>query len=449
MNRCLSKIFIFFSISVFVLLVFAVFVKAQDECQTLKECQDLLEKYEKEISQHEKDISKTQQEQQTLQNKIYILRKKIEKLDVQIKQSNVVIKDLEVQIGDTASSVDKTVLKIQDSREKLAEILRTIYQEDQNDGLEFLLTGDSLSDFFDNIISLESLLIRNQEIVEDIKTLKINLESQKSSLDGEKDEWERMVKMQILQKQESQRTKSEQEWVLSTTKGEEAEYQKLLSESQARAQKIRGRIFELIGVPEAPTFGQALEIAKYVERLTAVRPAFLLAVLTQESNIGKNVGQCYLKNPETGEGIVAKSGQKIERVMKPGRDVPHFLNITKKLGKDPYNTLVSCPMSFGWGGAMGPAQFIPSTWALYGDRISSITGKPANPWDIKDAFLGAGLLLRDAGASSQTFESEWRAAMIYFSGSTNSKYKFYGDSVMAITQQYASDIEDLERFAQK
>ena len=176
-----------------------------------------------------------------------------------------------------------------------------------------------------------------------------------------------------------------------------------------------------------------------------MRPALLLAVLTQESNIGKNVGQCYLKNSKTGAGIVIVNGKTLSRVMKPSRDVQPFLTITKELGKDPYSTPVSCPMSFGYGGAMGPAQFIPSTWMIYRDRLKDLTGRPADPWNINDAFLASALYLGDFGAKKQTYNGEWRAAMIYFSGSTNLRYRFYGDSVMKITAQYAKDIAQLEQ----
>ena len=133
------------------------------------------------------------------------------------------------------------------------------------------------------------------------------------------------------------------------------------------------------------------------------------------------------------------------KTMSPKRDVPHFLNITKALGKDPYKTPVSCPMSFGWGGAMGPAQFIPSTWVLYKDRVTASTGKTADPWNINDAFLAAGLYLADYGAAQQTSNTEWKAAMIYFSGSTSTKYRFYGDSVMSLAKKYQADIDIIEK----
>jgi membrane-bound lytic murein transglycosylase B len=118
---------------------------------------------------------------------------------------------------------------------------------------------------------------------------------------------------------------------------------------------------------------------------------------------------------------------------------------------DPNSTPVSCPMfqsgkQVGWGGAMGPAQFIPSTWKSYKNRVSGVTGRnPANPWDIRDAFVACGLYLSDYGAKKQTYDGEWRSAMIYFSGSTNTRFRFYGDQVMARAKKYQADIDAINK----
>ena len=424
----------------------------QSSAQSLIEEREALEKelqkLEEEIAQYERDITKTQQEKKSLQNEIYILRQKINKLDSQIYRNNLIIKDLSLQIQDTQNSINQTSLKISQIQENLGNILQLRYEEDQRTLVEIFLVEESLSGFFDNLMALEVLNLKTQELLNNVKNLKTNLENQKKEMDQEKENLERMVIIQTLQKQEQQKTKQEQEYLLRLTESQYQQYLQKKQKAEEKAAEIRARIFELIGVPEAPTFGEALDLAKYVQSITGVRPAFLLAVLTQESNIGKNVGQCYLKNPTTGEGVVAFNGKKVSRVMKPNRDVPYFLAITKKLGRDPYNTLVSCPMSYGWGGAMGPAQFIPSTWVRYEERISKITGKPADPWNIKDAFLAAGLYLADYGAAKGTETAEWKAAMIYFSGTTRrtryNGYGFYGDSVMNLAAKYQSDIEVLE-----
>lgn len=412
-----------------------------------KKLEKELAELEKQIQEYENDITKTQAEKNTLQNKIYTLRQKIKQLDAQINQTKLVIKDLDFQIDDTQGSIEQVSSEIQLAKIQLRDLLRVVYENDQYSDVEILLAGENLSDFFDNLVFLSSLNEKNNEILSHIENLKATLVSQEEALSGEKDEKENLVKMQLLQKTESEKATKQHENLLAETKGQESEYQKLLEQTKAKAQKIRQRIFELVGVPEAPTFGEAYEIAKYVESVTGVRPAFLLAILAQESSIGKNVGQCFLSNKETGAGVIASTGQKVDAVMKPTRDVAPFLVVCKELSRDPYATRVSCPMSFGYGGAMGPAQFIPSTWIIYKDRVKAITGKPADPWSIKDAFLAAALYLGDYGAKSQTDDGEWKAAMIYFSGSTNTKYRFYGDSVINTAAGFADDIKALEQAA--
>ena len=144
------------------------------------------------------------------------------------------------------------------------------------------------------------------------------------------------------------------------------------------------------------------------------------------------------------------NGQAISRVMKPSRDVQPFFQITQQLGRDPYNTPVSCPIPSvgGYGGAMGPAQFIPSTWLQYQGKIEQLKGGSVDPWNIRDAFLAAAVYLAQAKATRQTHDYEWCAAVTYFSGSCSSRnqirYEFYGDNVMAIAARYEEDIKSLE-----
>lgn len=403
-----------------------------------------LQKVLEEIKKLDKEIAKTEKEKRTLQNEIYLLKRKIARLDLQIRENELTVKTLIIQIKETEKSIEKTSERIEQKRKQIVSILRAIYEQDQKSFLEILLSEDSLSEFFDSLNRLEMLYSENQKLLDEIKDLKSSLEVAKSSLDEEKIDLERLLTLQNLQKRESQRIKKEKDWLLKKTKGRESEYRKLLAQKKKRAAEIRARIFELIGVPKAPTFGEAYEVAKYVESLTGVRPAFLLAVLEQESRIGKNVGQCFLKDPKTGDGIVIKTGKKLSRVMNPKRDVPHFLSIAKELGRDPYNTPVSCPMKFGWGGAMGPAQFIPSTWMRYKERISKIIKKTPDPWEIKDSFLAAALYLADYGAAERIPESEWKAAMIYFAGRIDLRFRWYADKVMRRAEEFEKDIKILE-----
>ncbi|MFH1582486.1 MAG: lytic murein transglycosylase [bacterium] len=410
-----------------------------------------LKALEEQILQYEADISKTDKEKKTLQNEIYVLKQTISKLNTQIYQSNVMIKDLGYQVEDTEESITKTSFKIDDSKVQLANILQSIHEQDQKSILEILLMEKELSGFFENMAALEALNTKSNELLGDIKNLKVSLENQKIALDEEKDELENIVTLKTYQKKQSESAQKTKDSYLKISEAEYQEQLKVKQEAEQKAAEIRSRIFELAGIPEAPTFGEAVELARYVETITGVRPAFLLAVLTQESNIGKNVGQCYLSDIETGAGVVIKTGASRSNVMSPSRDVKPFLSITQELGRDPYATPVSCPMSYGWGGAMGPAQFIPSTWNIYRDRIEDILGRPADPWSIKDSFLASGLYLGDYGAKKQTYDGEFNAALSYFAGPSwyKSSYKNvyerdYGYPIMNLTKSYAADIEKLQ-----
>lgn len=194
------------------------------------ECRQLLEKceayYEAESDRIAGAIGKTEQEQRTIQNQISILRSTIQRLDLQIQQGNIMIKDLSEQIKDTEGSIEETSLKIEDSRTKLAVILQTIHQEDQASIIEILLAGATLSDFFDNLMALETLNLKSQEFLGEIKGLKETLEGQKQSLDAEKEDLERVVKIQYAQKQQGQAARSEQERFLKSTKAEQQQYLK-------------------------------------------------------------------------------------------------------------------------------------------------------------------------------------------------------------------------------
>lgn len=395
------------------------------------ECKELLEKcsdyYDEQSAAISEDLTKTAAQKATLQGQVSALKSKITNLEYQISQSNVKVKSLNLQITDTQSSIGQATEDINSSEVQIASILRTIYEEDQTPAFAVLLEG-SLSDFFSNITYLENLDYKVGELLDSTKNLQAYLESQKDKMDTEVDQLQKTIALQSSQKSENEVAKKTQETYLNMT---EAQYQQQLASKQEienKKAKIQSMLFSLAGTDdtEAPNFGEAIEIAKSVGNLVGIRPAFLLAIISQESAIGRNVGQCYLTDTATGNGKKISTGEFTMRIMKPTRDVEPFLEITESLGKDYSTTPVSCwipayvsGQAYGWGGAMGPAQFIASTWMIYNSRIQSLLNKTPNPWAIKDAFTASGLYLADLGATAQTTTAEAKAASRYYGGSSS------------------------------
>jgi len=388
------------------------------DCKVLlQQCADYYDQQSAKLAQ---DLTKTSAQKNTLSSQISNLKNKISGLQAQINQSNVMVKDLNIQISDTQFSINKTSDQIENARNQIINILRSVYEEDQKPSFVILLEGD-LSDFFSNLAYLDNLNTSVSTLLSSTQNLKVYLEGQQTKMGDNVDQLQKTIALQILQKQENEQNKTQQDQYLKMT---EAQYQQQLKDKQAVDQasaKIKAMLFQVVGVSKAPTFGEALEVAKSAANIVGIRPAFLLAIISQESAIGRNVGQCYLTDPVTGAGKKISTGAVVNRIMKPTRDVQPFIQITTALGRDPYATPVSCwipayvgGVPTGWGGAMGPAQFIASTWNLFIERLTSLLGKMPDPWAIKDSFTASAMYLSDLGASKQTASAENTAAGRYY-----------------------------------
>lgn len=410
--------------------------------QTTRELEAELRAVQAQIDEYTKEIAKTQADKKTLSNTLVTLKKEQSKIAAQIKATNLQIGELDNQLSATGASIDDSNHKLSVAKVEAGAILRVIDREGGKSFLEMLITDGGFSAVFAALESLNQLSLDLSAKIEEVKSIKADLEHTYADLAAEQEDKKNLLSVQALQQNTLETKAGQQNTLLQQTKGKEASYQSMLADSQKRAQDIKNRIYELLGVSTQITFGEAVSIAGWASSKTGVRPAFLLAILTQESNLGKNVGTCNRPfDPPSKSWKV---------IMKPDRDQAPFSAITKALGRNPDETPVSCPMhdangnQIGWGGAMGPAQFIPSTWALYQNAVAAITGKtPANPWDMRDAFLASALLLKDNGAGTGGQNAEWRAAMLYFSGSTNTRFQFYGDNVIALAAQYEEDIQAL------
>jgi hypothetical protein len=103
----------------------------------------------------------------------------------------------------------------------------------------------------------------------------------------------------------------------------------------------------------------------------------------------------------------------------------------------------------GYGGAMGPSQFIPSTWQLYIPRLKQIFGTYPNPWNPEHAVMGTGLLLKDNGAAAGGYTAERNAALKYYAGGnwSSPSNAFYGNGVMVHTEEMQRQIDFLNDVA--
>ncbi len=413
----------------------------QDRQQQL---QSQLNDIEAAIAVQQKLLDNAASQHKTLQSQIDILDAEIKKTELQIKAIGVTIEQLQGGISADNRKLGELSDKLEREKESLSEIMRHTQMLDDTSAVNVVLSAKNVSEFFKDIDAFAQIQSSMADSFEEIARTSASTQDAKAALEGKLSEQQELQNEVRLAKQQVQAQEKEKQDLLKLTKGQETTFQKLIATNKQTAAQIRTELFSLAGGGGQISLPIAITLAKQAGQATAVRPAFLLAILKQETNLGANVGQCELTNsPNKGDGKRTTTGAYVRGVMKPTRDVDPFTNLVTALGLNPYGVSVSCPQSGGYGGAMGPGQFIASTWVIYQDRVARAAGhpnSPANPWNNLDAFTATAIYMSDLGAGLQTYSAERTAALKYFAGVNWAKAanSFYGDSVM----RYAADFQE-------
>ena len=406
-----------------------------------------------ELAQTEADIAKwqsilssTKANTTSLQQEAAVLNAKIKQAQALIKKKNIAIEQLGKDISNRVTKIEQLEDRIEKGHESLAQLIRKTNEIDEFSLPEIRLGNKDISDFFSDVDSFQTIKKSLQELFVEIRETKNLTEKEKAALD-EKKSTEMDTRASVeAQKREVEKNEKEKQYLIQVNKTQEKTYEQVLAERQAKAAEIKSKLFKLAGGSVAIPFGTALTYAQGASAKTGVSPALVLAILTQESSLGANVGKCYLTDATTGAGVNVSTGKVWPNLMKATRDVTPFLEITNKLGYNAYKTVVSCPIASagGYGGAMGPAQFIASTWKIFEERLKDTLGHDANPWTAEDAFMASAMYLSDLGAGTGTYSGEIKAACKYYgSGGTTCSY---GRSVMSLKAKIQEDIDYLVQY---
>lgn len=425
-----------------------------------QDLQNQLSAIESQIAAQQQLLDVAQSQHQTLQTQIDAFNAEIKKTQLQIKAIDITISQLNSNIGEHNQTLSRLTDRLAAEKESLAQIMRQTQMLDEFSAVSVALGSQGVTEFFSDLDAFAALKSSLAESFNEIEKTSASTEAEKEALQARLAEQEQLRTVAQLAKQQVQSQEQEKRRLLAQTKGIESNYQKLIATSQKTAAQIRSELFMLRDSASIP-FGTALTYAKEAEKATGTRAAVTLGVLKQETNLGENLG--------TGTWRVD---------MSPSRDQPVFTYITQVLGLDPDKMPVSKKPWYGWGGAMGPGQFIPSTWVCYGGFINTETNTcapsgggssfwsgpwqyvaskdrvrkllngtlPSNPWNARDAIMATAMLMADNGADAQTPAAERLAALRYFAGWTNARkpaYAFYGDGVMEFAGRFQQDINQL------
>jgi peptidoglycan hydrolase CwlO-like protein len=404
-----------------------------------------LEQYEKELAGLNTQLKALNQQSASYQRDVELLTAQIKQSQTNIKAKSIVIKNLGTEIEKKNGVIKQLDSRIVKGQESMAELIRQRHEFDNQSLVEVLMGDGTLAEFFNKVEVDNSINSALQVLFDDIRDTKNKTAEEREALKTKQNQELNAKKAIEASERQIALKQGEKKDLLAVSKNQEAGYKVIIADKQAKASAIRAALFKLRDAA-AISFEDALRYANEASKATGVRSAFILGILKQESNLGMNVGQCYLTNDETGAGVGKNTGTPFANVMKPTRDVAPFIDITNRLGLDYKTTVVSCPQSIGYGGAMGPSQFIPSTWIGMESRIASTLGvKTPNPWNPEHAIMATAVFMRDLGASAQTYSAEQQAAGRYYAGGNWASLGLgYAKSVLNHATTFQENIDFLE-----
>ncbi|MCD5384572.1 MAG: hypothetical protein LRZ97_01490 [Candidatus Pacebacteria bacterium] len=426
--------------------VSAEMTEEQIETERAKLKNEIVQK-ELEIQAERIKLMNQKEEREGYESEAALLNREISQANRSIYKRSLTIKSIKYDIQDKEEIISDLDKKVKRGKESLAQLLRKTREHDDISLVEIILVGKSLSEVFSDIDRFDTIKSALGNSFVKISETQMGLRSEQDFLADARSDQEELKMIQERERQDVIADKRVKDGLARDAKYKEQTHKETIREKEKRVAKIRAKLFALRDSNSGDlSFGTMLGYANEASARTDVSPALILAILTVETNLGKTLG----------------TGKWYED-MHPTRDVPIFKEIVAELGLDPDEMPISArPCSaakrkaagpgnrcgYGYGGAMGPAQFIPSTWILYKDRIARMSGQsPPNPWEPRTAVFATSLLMMDNGADKGTRTSEHLAAVRYLAGWRNarkSEYWWYGDRTMRWRDQYAKDIAALE-----
>ena len=449
-NKTLLKLSI--SLSLVGVLFYASyhFAFAQDSADKRQEIERQLQQLEKEAEGLDGNIQKIQSEKRTLSSETQTLNFEIKRRELEIKKLDLILYKTSLQIKNKAADIEILSKKIIKNQKALTATLLTLYTYDQDNILSVLIKNRTLSGFLGAINNLTKLQFNLKEVLVEFKQDRSLFQDEKVTLEEFENDQRELKALQEVERRFLAQKKKEKDEILRLTKGKEELFQKLLSLKKRDITALKTQLFylEKTGV----TAEDAIRFADLAAKRTGIRTAFLLALLEVETgkqfedgqiSVGTNLGtgnwrddlyNCYVR---LGKKKTAEAEKKA------------FFEITGKLNLDPDKVPVSrrYRSGAGCGGAMGPAQFMPTTWLRFEDKVAQLTKhKPPNPWNIEDSFTASAVFLASAGANSQTRAGELAAARIYISGRSTCSQKSSGARYICLSYskkvlELAEDIE--------
>lgn len=236
-------LFIFIlSEGIFPLHAFAQTSHVDELKQNISSREDDIKKIEQEIAEYQQRLTAVGGQKKTLQTAIQTLdltRQKLNKdillTQKKIERTTTTISTLNRDIGSKEERIDK-------DHRLISDIIHKINQTDSDTLLEVLLSSESISKFLEEVDDLDRLQASIRDGIKSLERAKVELADKRISYQAQHKELLTLDSQLGDQKEIADDKRKEQASLLSTTRNQESNYQKLLSDRIARKKQFEKEI---------------------------------------------------------------------------------------------------------------------------------------------------------------------------------------------------------------
>ncbi len=232
------------------ILFFIVF--GMTSAQTVEEIQNDIAKRQQKLNQIQNeinslqlDINRAQKQAASLKNEIALYDLQIRQTETKIAASQLEVEQLQAKIAELQKQIQEKIEEIERQKIFLSESLRLINEYDELSTLEITLANNTFSEFLDQVTYASNLQEKTQEVLVEIKALKIELEGNRVEVVTELANEEKIRHELQLAEDALQDQRGFKAGLLTATRGQERIYQTLLADASQKQEQVEREIFDL------------------------------------------------------------------------------------------------------------------------------------------------------------------------------------------------------------
>lgn len=199
---------------------------------------------EAEIAKYREELNRTVSEANGLKSTIQVLDLSVKKIGTDLKvteskidQTNYTIQKLALDIAFKERSIDR-------SRQALADAVRGMEMNDENSAIETLLMNKDLSAFWNETETLAQFQTKVNEHVAALKTMRDELRGYKMETEVKKNDLVGLKTQLADQKTAVETNKQEKDRLLKETKNQEAAYRRIIADKEAKKKAFEAELLE-------------------------------------------------------------------------------------------------------------------------------------------------------------------------------------------------------------